>query len=381
MYFLDLLEYDWVTTESPAGATQWLPVLKEGATETEDEIPDIVMLTTDVALLFDPEYLELVQTFADDQYALDTAFAAAWYKLMSRDMGQFKRCVGSDVAPPLEFQLPLPDAPADLPKYSDARESIESMLSENPSYGALFVTLAWRCMATFRSTDYLGGCNGARIRFSPEKDWAVNKGLDDVLELLEPVKAETPGISYADLIVFAGNIALKESTDSHLDLPFCKGRVDALEGDDLISVLEPREYDDVIVGVRDRMKIVGLSVAQMVALAARPRSASHMVDNLGFSGSYTTTSPAVLSNEYYNILLTETWEEVPGSDGAEYQAVGKSDVFALATDLALIWDPEFKAQSFMYATDNDLFLKEFSSAWTTLMNADRYDGPTGNVCY
>ncbi|CAM9833697.1 unnamed protein product [Scytosiphon promiscuus] len=381
MYFIDLLEYDWVTAESPAGASQWIPVLKEGATETEDEIPDIVMLTTDVALLFDPEYLALVELFSEDQDALDTAFSAAWYKLMSRDMGPHERCVGPDVPPPQEFQLPLPDAPSDLPSYDTARSSIESMLSDNPSYGALFVTLAWQCMSTFRSTDYLGGCNGARIRFSPEKDWAVNKGLDEVLALLEPVKTETPEMSYADLIVLAGNVALRESTESYLDLSFCKGRVDALEGDDLISVLEPREYDDVIVGVRDRMKIVGLSVPQMVALAARPRSASHMVDNLGFSGSYTTTTPAVLSNEYYNILLTETWEEVPGSDGAEYQAVGKSDVFALATDLALVWDPEFKAQSFTYATDNDLFLKEFASAWTIFMNADRYDGPTGNVCY
>lgn len=114
-----------------------------------------------------------------------------------------------------------------------------------------------------------------------------------VLALLEPIKTENPGISYADLIVFAGNIALKESTESSLDLPFCKGRVDALEGDDQISILEPREYDDVIVGVRDRMKIVGLSVTQMVALAARPRSAAHMVDNLGFSGSFTTTTPGV----------------------------------------------------------------------------------------
>ncbi|CAN0351693.1 unnamed protein product, partial [Hapterophycus canaliculatus] len=184
LYFVDLLEYDWVTTESPAGATQWLPVLKEGATETEDDIPDIIMFTTDVALLFDPVYLELVEMFANDQDALDTAFAAAWYKLLSRDMGQFERCVGPDVAPPQAFQLPLPSALAadDLPTYSTARQSIRRMLWKNPSYGALFVTLAWQCMSTFRSTDYLGGCNGARIRFSPEKDWADNRGLGDVRE-------------------------------------------------------------------------------------------------------------------------------------------------------------------------------------------------------
>ncbi|CAM9479910.1 unnamed protein product, partial [Ectocarpus sp. 8 AP-2014] len=179
-YFKDLLEYDWVMTESPADLVQWFPVLKQGATETEDEIPDIIMLTSDVALLFDPEYLALCELFASDQAYLDTAFAAAWYKLTSRDMGQFQRCVGTDVAPPQDFQLPLPEAPTDLPDTDGAKSAIMSILSSDPSYPALFVTLAWQCASTHRSTDFLGGCNGARIRFSPEKDWAGNQGLDQV---------------------------------------------------------------------------------------------------------------------------------------------------------------------------------------------------------
>ncbi|CAM9497503.1 unnamed protein product [Ectocarpus sp. 8 AP-2014] len=373
-YFKDLLEYDWVMTESPADLVQWFPVLKEGATETEDEIPDIIMLTSDIALLNDLEYLALVELFASDQAALDEAFAASWYKLTSRDMGQFQRCVGTDVAPPQDFQLPLPDAPADNPDSDGAASAIVGILSSDPSYPALFVTLAWQCASTFRATDYLGGCNGARIRFSPEKDWAGNQGLDEVLSLLEPVRDEYPDMSYADLIVLSGNLALDID-----DLPFCAGRVDAAEGDDLISVLEPREYDDVIVGVRDRAKIMGLSVPQAVALAGRPRSASHMV-TLGFSGSYTVEENPALSNAFYTTLLTETWEEVPDSEGLEYQAVGTPGVYALATDLALVWDPELKAQTVVYAEDNDEFLKEFASAWTAVMIADRYDGPTGNVC-
>ncbi|CBJ33789.1 Catalase decomposes hydrogen peroxide to molecular oxygen and water [Ectocarpus siliculosus] len=177
-YFKDLLEYDWVMTESPADQVQWFPVLKEGATETEDEIPDIIMLTSDIALLYDEEYLALVELFASDLSYLDTAFAAAWYKLTSRDMGQFQRCVGTDVAPPQDFQLPLPEAPADLPDTDGAKSAIMSILSSDPSYPALFVTLAWQCASTYRSTDFLGGCNGARIRFSPERDWAGNQGLD-----------------------------------------------------------------------------------------------------------------------------------------------------------------------------------------------------------
>ena len=174
----------------------------------------------------------------------------------------------------------------------------------------------------------------------------------------------------------AGNIALEQG--GGLELSFCEGRVDATEGNDQIAVLEPREYDDVIAGARDRMKIAGLSVPQFVALAGRPRSPSQMV-RLGYSGSY-TRDPTRVSNALFKVLLTETWEKVEGSGGAEYQAVGNPGVYVLATDLALIWDNELRAQAVVYAGDNSLFLKELSSAWTTLMNADRFDGPLNNMC-
>ncbi|CAM9245727.1 unnamed protein product [Ectocarpus sp. 6 AP-2014] len=378
-YFADLLEYDWIQAESPAGNIQWIPVLKEGATETD--VPDIIMLTTDVALLMDPEYLAIVEEFAADQYALDVAFSNAWYKLVTRDMGPHSRCVGTDVPPPQEFQLPLADTPTDLPRYSGAKEAIGHILSEESTHAPLFVTLAYQCASTFRSTDYMGGCNGARIRFPPQSEWASNAGLSTVLDLLQPVQDAYPDISYADLIVLAGHVSLKQG-GSVPHLSYCKGRVDAARDDpnnSLLSVLEPtREYDGVIVGVRDRMKIAGLSVAQMVALAGRPRSSSFMT-GLGYSGSY-TEDDAVLSNTLYTLLLTEDWEEVPGMDGREYQAVGKSGVYVLDTDLALVWDPEFKAQSILYAQDNDYFRDEFGSAWTALMNADRFDGPTGSTC-
>lgn len=134
----------------------------------------------DRSLVQDPEYLALVELFASDLSYLDDAFAAAWYKLTSRDMGQFQRCVGTDVAPPQEFQLPLPEAPTDLPDTDGAKSAIMSIQSSDPSYPALFVTLAWQCASTYRSTDFLGGCNGARIRFPPESEWAGNQGLDQV---------------------------------------------------------------------------------------------------------------------------------------------------------------------------------------------------------
>ncbi|CBN74802.1 Catalase is an enzyme, present in all aerobic cells, that decomposes hydrogen peroxide to molecular [Ectocarpus siliculosus] len=181
-YFVDLLEYDWIQAESPAGNIQWIPVLKEDATETD--VPDIIMLTSDVALLMDPEYLAIVEEFAADQYALDIAFSNAWYKLVTRDMGPHSRCVGTDVPPPQEFQLPLADTPKDLPSYSGAKEAIGRILSEESTYAPLFVTLAYQCASTFRSTDYMGGCNGARIRFPPQSEWASNAGLSTVAQMV-----------------------------------------------------------------------------------------------------------------------------------------------------------------------------------------------------
>lgn len=100
---------------------------------------------------------------------------------------------------------------------------------------------------------------------------------------------------------------------------------------------------------------------------------------MGYSGSYTKRSD-VLSNELFKVMLSETWEEVPGSNAMEYQAMGKDGVYVLATDLALVWEPEFKAVTQEFASDNDLFLDTFAEGWTMYMNADRFSGPYGNAC-
>ncbi|CAN0446315.1 unnamed protein product [Ascophyllum nodosum] len=270
-YFYNLLEYDWELEESPADQPQWFPVHKDGANEIEDEMSDIRMLTADIALLRDPEYLALVELFASDLEALETSFSNAWYKLTTRDMGPHSRCAGTDVPPPQVFQLPLPDQPASPSyDYRGAMKAIKKIVfSDQPeiqpdtfdghsSYVALFVTLAYQCASTFRITDYAGGCNGARIRLPPQSAWASNIHMDQVLNLLEPVKTAYPDISYADLIVMAGNTA---HNGRDMEMTICNGRVDAIESDDQISIFEPREYDDVITGVRDRMKIMGLSLS------------------------------------------------------------------------------------------------------------------------
>lgn len=122
------------------------------------------------------------------------------------------------------------------------------------------------------------------------------------------------------------------------------------------------------------------SRAGLSAYGSTPRSIPRRLF-VSFSSAFSFHGRcAVVSNVFFTTLLTETWEVVPNSGGMEYKAVGKSDVFALATDLALVWDPEFKAQVELYAQDNELFLLELGLAWTALMNADRFDGPTGSVC-
>ena len=144
-----------------------------------------------MSFMQDPDYLALVELYASDLDALDVSFSNAWYKLTTRDMGPYTRCVGTDVPPPQAFQLPLPDPPAYLSnKYYSAVQAIKNIVfsvqSEiepdtfggQSSYAALFVTLAYQCASTFRITDYAGGCNGARIRLYPQNAWASNVGMD-----------------------------------------------------------------------------------------------------------------------------------------------------------------------------------------------------------
>merc|ERR1711881_510371 len=180
------------------------------------------------ALVYDDSYIKLSRKFADDEKYLDEQFAESWYKLMTRDMGPRERCLGNMVPAAREFQNPLPAPPAKLADFGAVKRMVKGLMMEHSkivslmgteadkygdqvNFGPLFVRLAWRCAATHRVTDYTGGCNGARIRLSPQKDWPVNSGLDMALELLEPVKAKFgDGLSWADLIVLAGNTALEE---------------------------------------------------------------------------------------------------------------------------------------------------------------------------
>ena len=269
-YFSMLLNFDWEVWTGPGNHSQWRVT---GATSpTAPGVAPggprepIMMMTSDLSLLEDPEnsYQQYVQQFNEDSAAFDDAFAAAWYKLTARDMGPHARCIGDDVPPPQPWQFPLPPPPppADLPDFEEVREAVSRAIIEpnpvlppdeydgQPYYGALFVRLAWACASTFRSTDYLGGCNGARIRFPPQRDWPVNTALDGALAVLLPVKEQFGDpLSWADLIALAGTVALEDAAAAGAGggagsglppMEFCGGRTDAPVYDGGSDDLEPR---------------------------------------------------------------------------------------------------------------------------------------------
>jgi len=398
-YFKYLVQFDWTVGTGPGGHNQWgvenvsqSPIAP--AAHGEGTQP-VMMLTSDVSLLSDTEYFKIVNTFASDLPALENAFAHAWYKLTSRDMGPVERCVGDRVPPAQPWQYPLPPAPRKLADFKSVKNDISSAISKNnpvfpadefkgkPYYGALFVQLAWQCASTFRSTDYLGGCNGARLRLSPQKDWPVNKELDEALAVLEPIKTKHgEGLTWADLIVLAGQVAIEEAGGEPME--FCGGRSDALEGDTGSEYLEPPvsgSVDDTIPVLKDWMASKGLNAREIAVLIGGGHSLGKMhMSRSGFGGSWTST-PTTLNNEYFVNLVTETWELYTNekTNKVQYKARGE-ELYMLGTDMALIWDPELAIFVQEYALDGPAFLRDFSMAWTKLMNVDRFDGPTGNLC-
>ena len=158
----------------------------------------------------------------------DEEFAHAWYQLTTRDMGPRARCVNADAPPPQHWQFPLPEPQTndEAPDYELVKIRIVELLDTEPRSQGELTRLAWQCASTFRVTDYLGGCNGARVRFSPGKDWDVNKNINTALDRLQPIKDEFSSMTWADLIVLAGTTAMEVGTGGSVNLPFCGGRLD-----------------------------------------------------------------------------------------------------------------------------------------------------------
>lgn len=328
-FFRNLFDYNWELVTGPGGSIQWAP-MDEGA-------PDIMMLTSDLALAVDPVYKAISMEYYNSVEKLEEDFAKAWYKLTTADMGPSERCIGENVPEPQLFQSDLPAAPSTLPDYVPVRARIQELLEEDPSNKVAFIDLAYKCASTFRQTDYFGGCNGARIRFAPESEWPENAGTQDVIQKLEPIQQEFSDVSFADVIVLAGQTALESESD--LTMTFCGGRVDASEAIEFGKDLSPRIYSDPLVTVMDDMLVKGLSNEEGIALMSR-----------GDVGS-----------QYYKDLLS-----------------GEGDFSSY--ELAVLNSDELKAIVVQFANDEAVLVETFEGAWTKMMTADRFLGNNGNAC-
>merc|ERR1719348_2767801 len=392
-YFENLINYKWFVHLGPGGHNQWSPEVEDG-----EEPPSAVsaggsgrqyvgLLTSDVALMYDDNYRDLVTRFAGDLADFDLQFAHAWYKLTTRDMGPRSRCANEDAPPAQPWQNPLPERTEPLPDFSLVKQSIEDILRSQAEATGLFTRLAWQCSSTFRSTDYLGGCNGARIRFSPQKDWPVNINVDNAIESLMPVK-ESHGhnLSWADLIVLAGNTALEKAGGKHF--AFCGGRTDALDGlgSEFLAPKIMGNISETIEHFKDYISIMGLTQTEFTALIGAGYSVGDSGDCDGlfcrrdsFTGSKSVSTS--LSNIFFKTLLSESWAAytIPDTGKQMFKAEGK-DLLILGTDYMFRTDAELLAISQDFAADDDLFLTEVRAAWTKLANADRFDGPAGNLC-
>ncbi|AWB91534.1 catalase/peroxidase HPI [Aeromicrobium chenweiae] len=403
-FFKFLFKYDWELTKSPAGAFQWV------AKDAEDIVPGPAadspkrkptMLTSDLALRFDPEYEKISRRFLENPNEFSIAFAKAWYKLLHRDMGPVDRYLGPWVPEPQLWQDPVPAPQGDLVGDADIASLKAKVLDSGLSISELIGT-AWASAATFRSTDKRGGANGARIRLEPQRSWAVNQPeqLATVLEKLEGIQAEFNAaggaqISLADLIVLAGNAAIeKAAADAGVEItvPFHPGRGDATqEQTDVHSfkVLEPRAdgfrnylraADKLSPEAQlvERAYMLDLTAPEMTVLVGGMRALGGNVD--GAQHGVLTDRPGVLTNDFFvNLLAPGARWKASESDEHVYEirdaATDELKWTATAVDLVFGSNSQLRALSEVYASGDarEKFVADFVAAWTKVMELDRFD--------
>lgn len=406
-FFETLFGYEWKLTKSPAGAHQW--TAKDGA--GMGTVPDAhdptkrhapTMLTTDLALRFDPAYEKISRRFLDhpDQFA--DAFARAWFKLTHRDMGPRARYLGPDVPrEELLWQDPIPAVDHALVDATDVAVLEAKILESGLSVSDL-VSTAWASASTFRGSDKRGGANGARIRLAPQKDWEVNQPerLARVLQTLEGIQHAfnrgTKKISLADLIVLAGNVGVQKAAKNagvDVKVPFTPGRTDAsqeqtdIEG---MKVLEPmadgfRNYVQAKYAsipaealLIDKAQLLTLTAPEMTVLVGGLR----VLDaNAGqTSHGVFTHRKETLSNDFFVNLLDMRTVWKPVSEAATDftgtdRKTGALQWTATRVDLVFGSNSQLRALAEVYASADaqERFVRDFVAAWTKVMNLDRFD--------
>ena len=408
-FFWNLFGYEWELTKSPAGAHQWKPKHGAGAATVPDAHDSSkrhapAMLTTDLALRFDAAYEKISRRFLENPEQFADAFAKAWYKLTHRDMGPRARYLGPLVpALPQLWQDPIPAVDHKLIDEQDVAALKAKILASGLSISQL-VTTAWASAATFRGSDKRGGANGARIRLAPQNNWEVNQPaeLAKVLQKLEAIQknfssAQSGGkkVSLADLIVLGGCAAVEAAAKQaghNVKVPFSPGRMDASQEQtdvDSFAVLEPiadgfRNYlrkgheglaAELLV---DRANLMTLTAPEMTVLIGGMRALNA---NVGQSkhGIF-TKRPETLTNDFFlNLLDMNTqWQKSAASAGVlegRDRATGGLKWTGTIVDLVLGSNSQLRALAEVYACSDSqqVFVRDFVSAWNKVMNLDRFD--------
>lgn len=405
-FFENLFNFEWELTKSPAGAHQWV------AKDAPEVMPDPfdpskkrkpTMLTSDLALRFDPIYEPISRHFLENPDEFADAFARAWYKLTHRDMGPVGRYLGPLVPKEqLIWQDPIPERDHPVIDEADIAALKQKILGLGFSVSEL-VSVAWASASTYRGSDKRGGANGARIRFAPQKDWDINNPalLARVLEKLEGVQNAFNGsatggkkVSMADLIVLAGCAAVEQAArDGGVDVsvPFTPGRMDALEewtDAQSFEALRPvadgfRNYyheshfmapEEALV---DKAHLLRLSAPEMTVLVGGMRVLGTNAD--GGSEGVFTHRVGTLTNDFFVNLLDMKNEWVATEHKNRFQGLDRKtrqpNWTATRVDLIFGSQSELRAQAEVYgmADGNEKFVHDFVKAWDKVMNADRLD--------
>ena len=405
MYFVSLYEHEWELTKSPGGANQWV------AKESEMLVPDAfdkskkykpTMLTTDLSLIRDSAYNVVSRRFYENPEEFDIAFAKAWFKLTHRDMGPKSTYLGPEI-PKEDFiwQDPIPANSSEKINSSDISELKELIQASDLSNSSLIST-AWASASTYRHSDRRGGSNGARIALLPQKDWECNNPelLENVLTEYDKIRTVFKSksgkeISLADLIILAGNVGVEEAAKKggySIQLAFTPGRTDAtqeitsVEG---MAVLEPmadgfRNYKKTDYTLSseqlliDKAQLLTLSAPEMTVLLGGMRvlNANFDQSNLGVL----TETPGVLNNAFFMNLCSMDYEWKPKTEAAEefdgfLRGTNEVKWSASRADLIFGSNSELRAICEVYASNdaNEKFITDFASAWSKVMNLDRFD--------
>ncbi|PBK52528.1 catalase/peroxidase HPI [Pseudomonas syringae pv. actinidiae] len=408
-YLENLFAFDWELTKSPAGAHQWTPKNGAGA----GKIPDAhdpskrhapSMLTSDLALRFDPAYEQISRRFLANPEQLADAFARAWFKLTHRDMGPLTRYLGPETpTEELLWQDPIPDVTHPLVDDQDVAALKGKILASGLSVSQL-VSTAWAAASSFRGSDKRGGANGGRLRLAPQKDWAVNQPaqLANVLSTLEGIQnefnaAQSNGkkVSIADLIVLAGSAGVEQAAKNagqQVTVPFTPGRADASQEQtdvESFSFLEPiadgfRNYQKGRYKVSaesllvDKAQLLTLTAPEMAVLLGGLRVLNINVEQ-SKHGVFTDT-PETLTNDFFKNLLDMAveWKATSGANDsfeARDRKTGEVKWTGSRVDLVFGSHAQLRAISEVYgsADAQERFVKDFVAVWTKVMNLDRFD--------